>query len=806
MTSRAGALVPDLQRCIDSNRDLVEQLYVLFQIDGRHLSLQDHRQMLKHCRYILDFLFSSISNAGQTLSQHDIEQFSQMLRRCQIDQDLVSERLLQIEKLPAFAAVLSAVPKGKRTWVSIHPQKSYFLTHWLNEAPVVLSSRDEEGSYKPMNQGQQQRHAREREDPPDTPKGSKSMDPSMQAAASGIFKAPLSESQAPNLARYVAPCPNPEPIFKKSPAGLPLLDNEVQQQNEASAGGPYVESNNSTRSNSTMEKSAPRSEAPQSATVESPNAAQSTSSHGKKRKRYRKRPKKTSSTGESTSQGETLESATIPLPDATQCTAPPKKKPRRRESNGGRLPERPEAMKTIPTIVDPDITANVSKPPLSEETDDSGTSRPLKRIRVDDPAHLQQGQGQNEEPGLQDPVLSSPLRRYQGKKHLSQAELDSLKAYTLDLLRDLQAEEGQGAPVNIMRRSDDLPARQIIRIVHLDFNGAAGFEHAGAGRHQIETDAEILRFKLVGRAFRTFEVLNQGLVGQYTLNDGAFMPQSPPPPVHMLYEGFEKFGKELTIFEETMGKIADDDWEVPAKRQKTRRGDDLEDEGCPRVPDPGPPFTLIEHGFSTLHRTFDIFESFMHSQSHSEGEVVVAPAKPVHVQSKILFVAKAPENVQVEDQAPTNESSSKEENHPEEKVVKTIAKALSAPENQSRTVETPLEEEMPASHSTAKEDVPKGKRGTIGTMAPASLADNRQSQRMLTPQPWRKHAAGGQDSGQDDMLPPAKRRAVFDQEPHSRRAAPVYAHREQGSHERPVREQGSQRPWRENSGYFPLIG
>ena len=43
MTSRAGALLASLQRCIDSNRDLAEQLYVLVQIDGENVGLQEHR-------------------------------------------------------------------------------------------------------------------------------------------------------------------------------------------------------------------------------------------------------------------------------------------------------------------------------------------------------------------------------------------------------------------------------------------------------------------------------------------------------------------------------------------------------------------------------------------------------------------------------------------------------------------------------------------------------------------------------------------------------------------------------------------
>ena len=452
MTSRAGALVPELQRCIDSNRDLAEQLYVLVQTGVEHVSLQDHRKMLKHCRRILDYLFSVISNVGQNLQQHGIEQFSQILGSCKIDQDLVSERLLQIEKLPAFAAILGAVPKDKRSWVSIDQQKSYFLNHWLNEAPIVFSSRDEEGTHKPTEQGQQLHKAAEREGrPPDAPKGSNSVHSNRQTAAPGICKFPLTASQAAVLAQDVMPhraTPTPLPVFPKSSACLPLLGNHIQQ-NPASGEVPRVDSNKSTRSNSTIGKSAPRGEIPQSAAIASPDTTQSTSSHGTKRKRQRVRSGKGSSTGESVSHGETPKSAAIALPDTKQSTAPPKKKRRQRRPGVARLRRRLEAVKRMPKVTNQDITTEVTKHPVSEETDDSGNSRPVKRGRMDDLTGSQQGQGPIQEPASQDPGLSSPLRWYEGKKHLTQVELASLKAYTLGLLRDLQAGAGGVAPVNV---------------------------------------------------------------------------------------------------------------------------------------------------------------------------------------------------------------------------------------------------------------------------------------------------------------------------------------------------------------------
>ena len=464
MTSRAAALVPELQRCIDSNRELAEQLYVLVQTGVEHVSLQDHRKMLKHCRFILDYLFSVISNAGQILPQHEIEQFSQMLGSCKIDQDLVSERLLQIEKLPAFAAILSAVPKDKRSWVSIDQQKSYFLNHWLKEAPVVFSSRDEEGTHKPTEPGQQLHKAAEREGrPPDAPKGSESVDPTRQTAAPGISIPPLTASQAANLAQYALPhpaTPTSQPLFPKSSTGLPLLGNEIQRQNPASGEVPRIDSNKSTRSNSTIRKSAPHGEIPQSTAIASPDTTQSTSSHGTKGKRRRVRSGKGSSTGESISHGETPKSVAIALPDPTQSTAPPKKKRRQRRPGAARLRRRLGVVKTMPKVTNRDITTDVNKRPVSEEIDDSGNSRPVKRGRMDDLTGSQQGQGPIQELAAQDPGLSSPLRRYEGKKHLTQVELASLKAYTLGLLRDLQAEAGGVAPVNVSISEAKPPLRR----------------------------------------------------------------------------------------------------------------------------------------------------------------------------------------------------------------------------------------------------------------------------------------------------------------------------------------------------------
>lgn len=463
MTSGAGALVPDLQRCIDSNRDLAERLYVLVQIDIEHVSLHDHRQMLKHCRCVLDYLFLVISNAGQTLPQPGIEQFSRMLRSCKTDQDRLSQHLLQIEKLPAFAAVLRAVPKDKRTWVSIDQQKSYFLNRWLKETPVVFSNRDEEGTRKPTEQAQQLQLVAKREgSPPAAPKGPESIDRTRRTATSRISIPPLSASPAANLDQHVLPhCASPTPatVFPKFPAGLPPLGNKIQQPNEASGIGPLNDGNHSTRISSITGKSAPHGEGPQSVASASPDTTHLTSSRGKKRKRRRGRGREGLNTGESLSRGETPKSATIALPDTTQSTAPQKKK-RKRYPKGARLDRQLKAMKTIATVVNQDIATNVNKRPVFEEADHSGSSRPATRMRMDDLAESQQGQGQNQEPASQDLVLSSPLRRYQGKKHLTQVELASLKAYTLNLLRDLQAEAGRGASVNFSAPEAKPPSRR----------------------------------------------------------------------------------------------------------------------------------------------------------------------------------------------------------------------------------------------------------------------------------------------------------------------------------------------------------
>ena len=440
MTSRAGALVPDLQRCIDSNRDLAERLYILVQIDAEHLSLQDHRQILKHCRCILDYLFLVISSAGQSLPQTDTERLSQMLRSCKTDQDLVSERLLQIEKLPAFASILSAVPRDRRTWVSIDQQKSYFLNRWLKETPVVLSDRDEKGTRKATEQQQPcQSVAKRQYSQPDAPKETKNMDPTGRTAASGNCIPPSSAIQAANSAQFILPhraSPFQATVLQKTPAGLSPLGNEIQQANEASCIGPHVDSNNSTRSSPITGKSAAHRELPQSASLVSPNM---------ERKRRRRRRGKSSSTGESVSRGETPKSVLIALPDTPQSTAPQKKKRKRPNKKDARLRRRLVAMKRIPKVVNQEIPTSVNKRKIPDDADDSDFSRPVKRMHIDDLAESKDGQGQNQESTTsQDPVLSSPLRKYQGKKHLTQAELASLKAYTLDLLRDLQAEAGGG--------------------------------------------------------------------------------------------------------------------------------------------------------------------------------------------------------------------------------------------------------------------------------------------------------------------------------------------------------------------------
>ena len=331
--------------------------------------------------------------------------------------------------------------------------------------------------------------------------------------------------------------------------------------------------------------------------------------------------------------------------------------------------------------------------------------------------------------------------------------------------------------------------------------------------------------------------------------------QSPTPPVHMLYEGFDNIGKDLTAFEETMGNISDNVWEGSAKGWGGKRDDEIKNEdwiqnNAPRVPDPVPPITLIERGFSTLHRTFDVFESFMENQRRFEGEVVVEPAKPIHIQPKILDTARAPGNAALKDQEPARDNSSRKQSHSREGVANATAKSSSAQGNQSHTVEKPLNGHMTTRHDTVKEDAStKEEQVTKEINAPAELADtqvnpsvpppgpsrkhasgsqgsgqngmlppakrgavldeelhpararsaNTQDSRpMPTPGPSRKHASGSRDSGRNDMLPPPKRRAVFDEELHSARAAPVFPHREKASPRTPVRAQGLERPQRES--------
>lgn len=209
--------------------------------------------------------------------------------------------------------------------------------------------------------------------------------------------------------------------------------------------------------------------------------------------------------------------------------------------------------------------------------------------------------------------------------------------------------------------------------------------------------------------------------------------QSPTPPVHMLYEGFDTIGKDLTAFEETMGKISDNVWEGSAKRWGDERDDEIKNEdwiknNAPRVPDPVPPVTLIERSFGTLHRTFDVFESFMESERRFEGEVVVEPAKPVHIQPKILDTAKASGNAALEDQEAARDNSSRKESHSREGVANATAKSSSAQGNQVHTVEKPLNGDTFTRHDTVKEDAPtKEERVNKEINAPAELADTQVS-------------------------------------------------------------------------------
>ena len=299
--------------------------------------------------------------------------------------------------------------------------------------------------------------------------------------------------------------------------------------------------------------------------------------------------------------------------------------------------------------------------------------------------------------------------------------------------------------------------------------------------------------------------------------------QSPTPPVHMLYEGFDNIGKDLIAFEETMGKITDNVWEQSAKHFGDLRDDEFENEdwikiNAPRVPDPVLSVDIIERGFSTLHKTFDVFESFMkkrqrrfefeeeeekeEEEEEEEGEIV-SPAKLAHAQAKSPNTVRARGNVALEDQEPTGDNSSHLESHSRERVADGIAKSLKGQGDQIHTVRKPLKGDMSTRHNTAKEKIPmKGERGNMETSAPAQLANTKDRQPMLTPKSSRKHAPSSQDSDQKEILPPTKRRALFDQELHSPRAAPVPPYRKTASPRTPVRAQGLENPRRESSDYY----
>ena len=278
--------------------------------------------------------------------------------------------------------------------------------------------------------------------------------------------------------------------------------------------------------------------------------------------------------------------------------------------------------------------------------------------------------------------------------------------------------------------------------------------------------------------------------------------------MHLLYEGFDDIGKDLRAFEDTMSKISDTVWKESAKCWGYERDDEIENEdwiqdNAPRVPDPVLPVTLIERGFSTLHRTFDVFESFMEKQRRFEGKVVVEPAKPVHAQSEILDTAKLLGKAVVEDQEPLRDNSSWKESHSRERVANAMVNSLSAQENQVHTTGKPPKGNIFTCPARAKEGVPaKWERFQKMINAQARSADTQQCQPTPTPGLSRKHARGSQDPSRDDILHQSKRRAIFDEETHSSRAPPTLPHREKASPRTPVRAQNLERPWRETSDYY----
>ena len=276
----------------------------------------------------------------------------------------------------------------------------------------------------------------------------------------------------------------------------------------------------------------------------------------------------------------------------------------------------------------------------------------------------------------------------------------------------------------------------------------------------------------------------------------------------MLYEGFDEIGKDLRAFEDTMSNISDKVWEESAKCWGYERDDEIENkdwiqDNASRVPDPELPVTLIEQGFSTLHRTFDVFESFMEKQRRCEQEKVVEPAKPVHAQSEILDAARLLGKAVLEDQDPVRDNRSRKQSHSKGKVANATANALSAQENQVQTVKKPPKGGMFTRPDTAKVDAPtKGERVNKQIKAPARLANTQESRPTPTSGLSRKHAHDSQDSGRNDILPPSKRRAIFDEETHPARAPPTLPRREKASPRTPVRAQDLATPRRETSDYY----
>ena len=164
MNPGPGALVVDVQQCLDANRSLNGRLCTLLRTGIENKSLEDLRHKLNHCRYVIDHVFSMVSAIGPGLSEYSIKELSPMLESCKTDQNYVSEHVLQIEKLPAFAVVLDTIPGDKKICIG----SSEHIYPFLTEGPRAKSEewKGVVTSGKPLDQRQYTQRIRETNGPP----------------------------------------------------------------------------------------------------------------------------------------------------------------------------------------------------------------------------------------------------------------------------------------------------------------------------------------------------------------------------------------------------------------------------------------------------------------------------------------------------------------------------------------------------------------------------------------------------------------------------------------------------------------